>query len=114
MLLLIAAIVVDVVDQQNSSTFLSGLWYLLFSLPFLIFGFLAFRSARMPRGLAVLALLAGVIGFIAGVAGWLVSLDMADNLNTLSIPFMLAWEVWLWRVLVSKKFAAPSPEPAAA
>ena len=114
MLLMIAAIVVDVVDQQNSSTFLSGLWYLLFSLPFLIFGFLAFRSARMPRGLAVLALLAGVIGFVAGVAGWLVSLDMADNLNTLSIPFMLAWEVWLWRVLISNKFAAASPAPVAA
>ena len=114
LILSIAAIVVDILSQQNSSTFLFGLWYLLFSLPFLIFGFLALRSSRMPRGLAVLALLAGGIGFIAGVAGWLGNPDMADNLNTLSIPFMLAWEVWLWRVFISNKFAAASPAPVAA
>ena len=114
LIILIAAIVVDVVSQQNGSTFLFGLWYLLFSLPFLIFGYLALRSTLMPRGLAVLVLLAGVITFAAGIIGLLGNPDMADSLQTFSIPFMLAWEVWLWRVLWSKKFTAASPELAIA
>jgi len=114
MIIMIAAIVVDVVSQQNGSTFLFGLWYLLFSLPFLIFGYLAFRSAQMPRVLAVLVLLAGGITFAAGIFGLLGNPDMADSLQTFSIPFMLAWEVWLWRVLWSKKFTTVSPELAVA
>jgi hypothetical protein len=114
MILLVAALVVDVVSQQYQTSFLFGLWYLLFSLPFLIFGYLAWRSARMPRGLAVLALLTGAITFIAGVLGLLGNPAMADSIQQFAILFMLAWEVWLWRVLVSKKFAAASPVPVAA
>jgi hypothetical protein len=107
LILLIAAIVVDVVSMQNyGSTFLSNLWYLLFSFPFLIFGFLAWRSNRMPRGLAVVALLAGVTYFISGVGGFLGSQALAENVSSLSILFVLVWLVWLWRVFLSKKFAA--------
>jgi hypothetical protein len=114
MIIMVVAIVVDVVSQQINSTFLFGLWYLLYSVPFLIFGYLAFRSDRMPRGLAVLVLLAGVITFIAGVVGLLGNPGLADSIQTFSIPFSLAWEIWLWRVLVSKKFTAAKPEPAVA
>jgi hypothetical protein len=62
----------------------------------------------MPRGIAVLVLLVGVITFAAGIIGLLGNPDMADNLKQFSILFMLAWEVWLRRVLWSKKFAAAS------
>ena len=115
LILLIAAILVDVVSMQNYGNItLGNLWYLLFSLPFLIFGFLAFRSSRMPRGLAVLALLAGVTYFIAAVGGFLGSQAIAENVSSISILFVLAWLVWLWRVFLSKKMAAASPTPAAA
>ena len=114
LILFIASIVMDVVSQQYQSTFLFGLFYLLFSLPYLIFGYLAWRSAWMPRGLAVLALLGGGITFIAGVIGLLGNPDLADSLQSISIFFMLAWAVWLWRVMVSKKIVAASPEPAVA
>jgi hypothetical protein len=115
LILLIVAIVVDVVAYVNyGNTILSNLWFLLLSLPFLIFGFLAFRSARMPRGLAVVALLAGVTSFISGVGGLLGNQAIADNVGSFPFLFMLIWEVWLWLVFVSKKFATASPEPAAA
>lgn len=113
MILLVVAIVIDVVSQQVNNTFFFGLWYFLFSLPFLIFGYLGFRSNRMPRVLAILALLAGAIYFIAGIVGWLGSADLADNISSLSILFVLVWAVWLWRILLSKKFTAPSSEPVA-
>jgi hypothetical protein len=114
LILFIASIVVDLVSQQHQSTFLFGLFYLLFSMPYLIFGFLAWRSARMPRGLAVLALLAGGITFVAGVVGLLGNAEMADSLQSFSILFMLAWGVWLGVIFLSKKFAAPNSAPAAA
>ena len=112
-ILMIVALVVDIVSQQVNNTFLFGLWYLLFSLPFLIFGFLGFRSARMPRVLAILALLAGLIYFIAGVVGFLGNSSLSDSISTPAILFVLAWALWLWRVLLSKKFAAASSEPTA-
>jgi hypothetical protein len=68
----------------------------------------------MPRVLAVLVLIAGGLTFAAGIIGLLGNPNMADSLQTFSIPFMLAWEVWLWRVLWSKKFTTVSPELAVA
>ena len=113
-ILLVIALVVDIVSQQVNNTILFGLWYLLFSMPYLIFGYLGLRSARMPRWLAMLALLGGGITFIAGVIGLLGNPNLADNIQQFSILFMLAWAMWLWRVLISKKFAVPSSEPVAA
>jgi hypothetical protein len=107
LLLLILAIGVDIVSMQNyGNALLGNLWYTLLSLPFLIYGFLAYRSARMPRGLAVVALLAGIFFFISGVGGFLVNPDFADNVSLISFLLMLVWLVWLWRVFLSKKFAA--------
>jgi hypothetical protein len=114
LVLFIASIVMDVVSQQVQSAVLFGVYYLLYSLPFLIFGYLGLRSVRMPRLLAVLALLTGGIAFIAGVIDLFGKPSLADNIQSVSILFMLAWAVWLWRVLRSKKFTAASPEPIAA
>ena len=108
MILLVVALVVDFVSQQVNNPILFGLWYLLFSLPFLIFGYLGVRSAWMPRVLAILAFLAGVIYFVAGVFGLLGNPVIADSISTLSILFVLVWSVWLWRVLLSNKFAVPA------
>lgn len=109
MILLVIAIAVDVVSLQLNSTFLYGLWYFLYSLPFLIFGYLGLRSARMPHGLVVLVLLTGVVNFIAGDVGMLGNPGLADTIQQFSIPLYLAWAVWLWRVFVSAKFAAALP-----
>jgi hypothetical protein len=112
MILFIASIVMDVVSQQYQSAVLFGVYYLLFSLLFLIFGYLGLRSVRMPRLLSVLALLTGGITFVAGVIDSFGNQNMADSVQQFSILFLLAWTIWLWRVLWSKKFAAASPEPA--
>jgi hypothetical protein len=96
------------------NTFLSNASTLLLSLPFLIFGFLAWRSARMPRGLAIVTLLAGAFFLIGGVAGFIGSATVAGVAGLASLVFMLVWAVWLWRVLLSNKFTAASPESPAA
>jgi uncharacterized membrane protein YwaF len=115
LILLIAAIGADVFSMANyGNSTLGNLWYLLFSFPFLIYGFLSFRNARMPRGLAVVALLAGLILFVSGVIGLLGNPDLSDNVSTFAFLLILVWEVWLWRVFLSKKFTTISIETAAA
>jgi hypothetical protein len=114
MIIMVVAILVDLISQQFKSNFLFGLWYLLYSLPYLIFGYLGLRSARMPHVLAVLALLGGGITFVAAIIDFLGNPGLADNIQSFSILFIIAWAVWLWRVFWSKKFAAASPVPAAA
>jgi hypothetical protein len=88
------------------NNFLSNVGSLLWSLPFLIFGFLAYRSARMPRGLAVVAFLTGVVFLILGVAGFMGSATIVNWGNLVGDIFMLVWLVWLCVVFLSKKFAA--------
>jgi len=91
---------------NSVNMFLSSLGSLLWGLPFLIFGFLAWRSARMPRGVAVLALLAGAVSLVLGVAGFMGSAAIVDSGNLVLDVLMLVWVVWLGIVFLSKKFAA--------
>lgn len=110
LLLLLIAIVVDGISMSNyGNPTLSNLWYLAFSLPFLIFGFLGLRSPRLPRGLTVLALLTGGIYLVSGVGGFLAGPAFADNVSSVAILSVLAWLVWLWRVFLSAKFASTLP-----
>jgi hypothetical protein len=106
---LVVSIVVIVVDVfvmiTNGPAFLAKLWYLLISLPFLIFGYLAYQSAKLPRRLAVVALVAGVFLLISGVGGFIAGPDFADNVSLIGFLAMFVWQFWLWRVLSSKKFA---------
>jgi len=103
----VAAIAIDIfVMINNGPSFLYNLWYLLLSLPFLVFGYLALRGTRLPRGLAALSLLAGVIFLISGISGFLVSADLADSISLFAILAMFVWQFWLWRVFWSKGFAA--------
>jgi hypothetical protein len=89
--------------------FLSNVGSLLWSLPFLIFGFLAYRSFKMPRGLAVVTLLTGTVYLILGAAGFMGSETFINWGNLVGDVFMLVWLVWLWRVFWSDKFATTRP-----
>jgi hypothetical protein len=99
---------------SNVSTFLGYVGSLFWLLPFLIFGFLAYRSNRMPRGLAVVAFLAGISLLIATVAGMMGSEGVVNVVALVADIFMLLWLVWLGVVFLSKKFTAANPVPATA
>jgi hypothetical protein len=72
LVLMVIALVVDVISMSfYSNTVLGNLWYLLFSLPFLIVGFLANRDGRLHRVLTIGTLLIGIFLFVGGVAGFL-------------------------------------------
>jgi hypothetical protein len=91
---------------NSTNTFLSNVSSLLWALPFLIFGYLAYRSTRLTRGLAVLALLSGAVALVLGIAGFMGSAAIVDGGNLVLDILMLAWIVWLGIFFLSKKFAA--------
>jgi hypothetical protein len=97
-----------------NNTLINNVGTLLWSLPFLIFGFLAWRSTRMPRGLAVAALLTGISFLIATVAGMMGNEAVVNVVSLVADIFMLVWIVWLGIVFLSKKFASVAPVPVAA
>jgi hypothetical protein len=100
------AAAVDVVSMAKyGNSFLGGLWYTLFSVPFLIFGLLAWRSTKMPRGLAIVALLTGVTYFVSGVSGLLGSQTIADNVSLIPTLSTLVWLGWMSRVFLSGRLA---------
>jgi hypothetical protein len=97
----------DIASLLNpANTLLYAVDSLLFSLPFLIFGFLAYRSAKMPRGLALMALLSGVCWAIVGAVSFNGSTTIGMVAGLGGFVFMLAWFVWLWRVFSFGKLAA--------
>jgi len=106
LVLAVAAIIVAIVVLVTNLPALANLWYLLLALPFLIFGYLAYRNDRMPRGLAIVELLAGVLFLVAGLGGFISGPDFADSLSLFAELLMLVWLFWLWRVFLSKKFSA--------
>jgi hypothetical protein len=96
------------------SAFLMNIGLLLWPLPFLVFGFLAWRSKRMPRGLALVGLLTGITFLIDGVAGLMGSDAVVNVVSLVGDIFALVWLVWLGIVFLSKKFTSASPKPVAA
>ncbi len=115
LILFVVAIVVDVVANLSSgNTTLSNLWYLVLSLPFLIYGYLCLRSQRISRGFAIIGLLTGITYLVAGVGGFLGKQNIADGISSISALLMLVWELWLWRVFWSKKIVNASPKLQAA
>jgi hypothetical protein len=106
LVLWVLAGVLDITSLLNpTNTILYAADSLLFSLPFLIFGFLAYRSAKMPRGLAWMALLSGVFWLIAGAASFIGSPSIGMVASLGGFAFLLAWLIWLWRVFWSGKLA---------
>jgi hypothetical protein len=82
---------------------------LLRPFPVLVFGFLAFRSERMPRSLAVAAFLGGISLFISAFAGMLATRAAADAASLLADVFFLVWLIKLGFVFVSAEFSGASP-----
>jgi hypothetical protein len=107
LVLAVAAILVAIVVLVTNLPALANLWYLLLGLPFVIFGVLAYRNDRMPRGLAIVELLAGALFLVAGVGGFFSGPDFADSVSLFAELLMLVWLFWTWRVFWSKKFSAP-------
>lgn len=111
MFIAIGADLVSVANYGNDS--FTNLWYLAFSMPFLIFGLLGYLSARMQRGPAVVSLLTGAVYLVAAVGGILGSQDIRESASSLALLAMFVWLVWIWRVLLSSKLttAAPAATP---
>jgi hypothetical protein len=80
---------------------------LLRPFPVLVFAFLAFRSDRMPRSLAVAAFLGGISLFITAFAGMLATRAAADAASLLADVFLLVWLIKLGFVFVSDEFSTP-------
>jgi hypothetical protein len=109
--LLVLAVVVDIISMSfYTNTILGGLWYLSFSLPFLIFGSLAFRDRRMQRGLAIVTLVIGGLLLIGGVAGVLGSAAIADTVTAIPFLMLIIWLAWLWRFFWSSKLIGDTPD----
>ena len=106
LVLWIPAAVTDIASLANpANTLLYAADSLLFALPFLIFGFLARRSAKMPRGLGLRGLLTGVVWLFAGAASFVGSTTIGMVASLGGFALMLVWLVWLWRVFSSGRLA---------
>ena len=74
----------------------------LFGIAILIFGYLGFQNAKMPRALAISAILIGVVA-LAATALALSSNAMSDMLGLVLIILYLVWALWLgWLFLKGK------------
>jgi hypothetical protein len=107
LVLYILAFVVGLASLAAPSlVFLGGLIYVGYALPLLVFGILAFQSARMPRALAILTLLDGALWLIAGVSA-LVAKQDHNLLGEIAYILMVIWLVWLgWAFLKGKLASA--------
>jgi hypothetical protein len=104
LVLWIAAAVLQIISLANpTNSALYAVAGMAFALPILIFGFLAYRSTRIPRGLAVVVLLTGVVWLIAGAISFNGQTTLAVVTNLVATVVWLVWLVWLWRVLTSQK-----------
>jgi hypothetical protein len=106
LVLWIPAAVTDIASLANpANTLLYAADSLFFALPFLIFGFLAYRSGKMPHALGLIALLTGVAWVIAGAASFVGSTAIGMVASLGAFALMLVWLVWLWRVFSSGRLA---------
>jgi len=72
-----------------------------------LFGWLAYKSTKMPRGLAIAALISGVLTLLGGItylAG--IGTTVLGNLVNFgaAIPYFV-WMIWLGRLFLSGKLA---------
>ncbi|MBL7830818.1 MAG: hypothetical protein JNK41_07320 [Saprospiraceae bacterium] len=71
----------------------------IFSLPLMIFGFLAFKSEKMPNGISLMALLSGIFNLISGVATLYNNKTIGMFTGMGGLVFMLIWFTWLFFIL---------------
>ena len=99
----VAAVLQIVSLLAITNNFLYAIASLVFALPLLVFGFLAYRSTRMPRGLALVTLLTGIVWLILGAVSFNGTTTLAMVGGVASTLFMVVWLVWLWRLFTSGK-----------
>ncbi len=79
-------------------TALFGLLALVFGIGLLLFGWLAYRSPKMPRGMGVVVIVTGVLSLILAVVAFAGgSAEIFGLLNlVLTVPYVV-WLIWLGR-----------------
>jgi hypothetical protein len=94
-------------DPSTPNNILYAVSSIIFGVGIILFGWLAFNSAQMPRGLAIAALIAGALSLIAGFLymGGAGMLDIANLLNFGSIIPFFVWMIWLGRIFLTNKRA---------
>jgi hypothetical protein len=82
-----------------------GISAVVFGVGIILFGWLAYKSSKMPRGLAIAALIGGALSLIAGFfyLGGAGLLDLANTLNFGSIVPFFVWMIWLGRLFLTGK-----------
>lgn len=89
--------VLDMISLLNhENTTIYAIDSLIFSVPLILFGFLALKSTKMSNGAAIMALLSGVFYLISGIATFFIPgiIGMYSGLG--GLVFMLVWFVWLF------------------
>ena len=94
-------------DPNTPNNIVYAISAVVFGIGVMLFGWLAFNSAQMPRGLAIAALLGGALSLIAGFfyLGGAGMLDLANLLNFGSIIPFFVWMIWLGRLFLAGKLA---------
>ncbi|CAG0953554.1 hypothetical protein GPROT1_00276 [Gammaproteobacteria bacterium] len=92
-------------DPNTPTNILYAVSAIIFGVGIVLFGWLAYNSAKMPRGLAIAALVAGALSLSAGFfdLGGNGLLDVANLLNFGSIIPFFVWMIWLGRLFLTGK-----------
>ncbi len=103
--LIVSVLAGDPNNPANSTTY--GISAVVLGVGIVLFGWLAYNSAKMPRGLAIAVLISGVLSLACGIAylGGPGLLDLANLLNFGSIIPFFVWMIWLGRLFLSGKLA---------
>jgi hypothetical protein len=82
-----------------------GISAVVFGVGIILFGWLAYKSSKMPRGLAIAALIAGALSLVGGFfyLSGTGMLDLANILNFVSIIPFFVWMIWLGRLFLTGK-----------
>lgn len=94
-------------DPNTPNNTLYAISAVVFGIGIILFGWLAYNSAKMPRGLAIAGLIAGAFSLVAGFFyfGGAGLLDLANLLNFGSIIPFFVWMIWLGRRFLTRKLA---------
>ena len=89
-----------------ANAFLYGASSVVFGVGILLFGWLAYKSSKMPRLLAYIVLFAGALSLLTGLLFLAGSSDLGNQLNFASILPFFAWMIWLAYLFLTGKLKA--------
>ena len=85
---------ISLLNHENATIY--AIDSIIFSLPLVIFGYLALISSKMPNGVGLIALISGLLYLISGMATFLIPGNIAMYSGFGGLLFMLIWFVWLF------------------